>query len=635
MVNAANLVIPNEVFANGVKRRAVSAPSVEAVSGSTVPLIVKKNVEVKKKPRQKARRFPVKLKRSKIWSRLLSTESGLSVAEWLSLDKEAASEVIDGIRFLKESRIKKSAAKVTAEKPTGIGIGIPGAVYNPGLDIAGNGGIDPNMMVNKVMVDSEESSIESNSDADSESEGDSELSSFSSDSFCIAEEDSVSDLEFSDVESVYRYPYDLQKMKSGSPLRGSISINGKTIEAVFDTGASVSILGSKICSDLGLVPNGDRLHLIGFNQDKDKPTASSVVMDVPVNIGGKIRPEHMAVQTDGGSDICLLGIPWFQAYGISLDLQRSQIKVPTCDGMIKIQGRTSQVRRSQDEQEVYLVSASQKFCSSLEDDLIPVGEEGDLGFDKSEKKEFNAENISDGVTSELKSVVEKYKGCFSEVSGLTSIRGYSAKIRLKEDAVPVRRRPFRLGWSDQELVDSHVQEMLDLGIIEPSNGEWSSCLFLVNKKETSVKRPVVDFRSVNKMIVQENFPTPTVSELIETVGDAKIFSTFDCTSGYHQLDLDEDGAEVTGFITNRGAFRYKRLAQGLTNGSAQFQRVMSSIFQEFIGEFDPVFLDDILVFSQNMEEHKEYLEMLFEACVKSNLKLKRKKCFLVKILWNT
>ncbi|GAA5807678.1 hypothetical protein MFLAVUS_001051 [Mucor flavus] len=188
-------------------------------------------------------------------------------------------------------------------------------------------------------------------------------------------------VSLSDVESVYRYPYDLQKMKSGSPLRGAISINGKTIEAVFDTGASVSILGSKICSDLGLVPNGDRLHLVGFNQDKEKPTASSVVMDVPINIGGKIRPEHMAVQTDGGSDICLLGIPWFQAYGISLDLQRSQIKVPTCDGMIKIQGRTSQVRRSQDEQEVYLVSASQKFCSSLEDDLIPAGEEGDLGFD--------------------------------------------------------------------------------------------------------------------------------------------------------------------------------------------------------------------------------------------------------------
>ncbi|KAI8062067.1 hypothetical protein BDF21DRAFT_403018 [Thamnidium elegans] len=185
VTNAANSVIPNEVFANGVKRRAVVSPSIEAVSGSAVPVIVKRKVEVKKKPRQNARRFPVKLKRSKIWSRLLSTESGLSVAEWLSLDKEAASEVIDGIRFLKESRIKKASANLTAGKTTGVGVPvIPGAVFNPGFGASSSNGIDPNvnagdMMVNKVMVDSEESSVESDSEVDSDSENVRELSSFS------------------------------------------------------------------------------------------------------------------------------------------------------------------------------------------------------------------------------------------------------------------------------------------------------------------------------------------------------------------------------------------------------------------------------------------------------------------------
>jgi hypothetical protein len=378
-----------------------------------------------------------------------------------------------------------------------------------------------------------------------------------------------------------------------------------------------------------LVPNGDNLHLVGFNSDSN-PSTSNVVMNVPINIGGKIRPEHMAVQVNNNSDICLLGIPWLQAYGIALDIQNSQIRVPTSNGIIKVQGRTSRVIRGPErvkrEQEVFNVASSQKYCSSLEDDLIPEGEEGDLGFDKSSAIEYNASNISDGVVEELKEVVEKYKECFSEVSGLTCIKGYSAKIRTIPNAVPVRHRPFRLGWSDQELVDSYVQEMLDLGIIEPSNGEWSSCLFLVNKKETGVKRPVVDFRSVNKIIIKENFPTATVSELIETVGNSKVFSTFDCTSGYHQLELDPEGAEVTGFVTSKGAFRYKRLAQGLTIGCSSFQRVMSSIFKEFIGDFCSVFLDDILVFSENMTDHKKHLGLLFDACVKANLKLKRKKC---------
>lgn len=150
---------------------------------------------------------------------------------------------------------------------------------------------------------------------------------------------------------------------------------------------------------------------------------------------------------------------------------------------------------------------------------------------------------------------------------------------------------------------------------------------MVNKKETSVKRPVVDFRAVNKMIIQENFPTPTVNELIETVGKSSWYATFDCCSGYHQLELEEEGSEVTGFVTSRGAFRYKRLAQGLTIGCSQFQQVMSSIFKEFIGDFVSIFLDDILVYSESLEEHRRHLILLFEACEKANLKLKRKKCF--------
>lgn len=643
MVVDNNGLITNEILVNGVKRRAVAESSSEVVGVSAVPVVVTQNKKKLQRVRPKARRFPVKLKRSKVWSKMLNTEAGISVAEWLYLDKDAAAEVVDGLRYLKESKVRSrkkvspgvgastSGAGVdglTAGKGVGVSngvtAGVGGVLRSNAMDIGilettGNEIVGDNNLVNEVDFDG------SSYDAETGTESSYDSSSFSGSDIA----DEGSDLEFSEMESVYGYPYDLQKMKSSSPLRATISINGKNIEAVFDTGASVSILGSDICTSLGLVPNGDNLHLVGFNSES-APSTSNVVMNVPINIGGKIRPEHMAVQIENNSDICLLGIPWFQAYGISLDIQNSQIRVPTSNGIIKVQGRTSRVIRgptkTKREQEIYTVAISQKYCNTIEDDLIPDSQEGDLGYDKATAIEYNAGNISVGVVEELKEVVEKYKHCFSEVSGLTSIKGYSAKIRLIKGAVPVRHRPFRLGWSDQELVDKHVQEMLDLGIVEPSNGEWSSCLFLVNKKETGVKRPVVDFRAANKMIVKENFPTATVSELIETVGNAKVFSTFDCTSGYHQLSLDPDGAEVTGFVTSKGAFQYKRLAQGLTNGCCQFQRVMSSIFKEYIGEFCSVFLDDILVYSDTMEDHKRHLELLFEACSKSNLKLKRKKC---------
>lgn len=642
-------VIPNEILVNGVKRRATSEINRINENFTSVPVVLTGNKKpVKKRARPKARRFPVKFRKSKIWNKLLNTDAGISVAEWLSLDKEATSEMIDGIRYLKENKVKsrKKVVSSGAVESSGIGIGISssaGAGILPGVGNSSplgpvlnfnNNNMDIGVLETASLDNNVEDDVSVNKvdldDSDSystESDVESEYSSSSSSRSLVSGDET--DLEFSELESVYGYPYDLQRMKSSSPMRALISINGKSLEAVFDTGASVSILGSGICAALGLVPNGDNLHLVGFNSES-LPSASNVVMNVPINIGGKIRPEHMAVQLNSSSDICLLGIPWFQAYGISLDIQHSQVRVPTSNGIIKIQGRTSRVirgsERSRSEQEVYTVASSQKYCSTLEDDLIPDSEEGDLGFVKAASLEYNEGNITENVIEELKEVVEKYKHCFSEVSGLTCIKGYSAKIRLVEKAIPVRHRPFRLGWSDQELVNNHVQEMLDLGIIEPSNGEWSSCLFLVNKKESGVKRPVVDFRAANKMIIKENFPTATVNELIETVGDAKVFSTFDCTSGYHQLELDKDGAEVTGFVTSKGAFQYKRLAQGLTNGCCQFQRVMSSIFREYIGDFCSVFLDDILIFSKNMDDHKKHLGLLFEACTKSNLKLKRKKC---------
>jgi hypothetical protein len=138
----------------------------------------------------------------------------------------------------------------------------------------------------------------------------------------------------------------------------------------------------------------------------------------------------------------------------------------------------------------------------------------------------------------------------------------------------------------------------------------------------------VHYSKANAMIVQTNFPTCTISELTEATANARFYTSCDCTSGYHQLALeDEESAEITGFVTKRGCFRFKVLPMGISVGCSEYQRVMSSIFSEYIGKFILVFLDDVLVFSRTLEEHKEHLELMFKACEKYNLKLKRKKCF--------
>lgn len=634
----------NEIFMNGVKRRAVDPPSVETVTGgrrpnnvqavnppAAVPVVKKKTV------RRRVQRYPVNIKKKKIWSKLLSVDAGISIGEWVYHDDEAANEIINGIRHLREvkreEKKKKRRAAATLRNNNVID-GDTTNINNNAMDID-----SPAAIINEVLVEDEyysagSSSFSSRGDYDDEgytiSDTEENVSIISASAYST--NDSTDGLELDDTESVYKYPYNLEEMKTSSPLRGVVTVNGIQFKAYFDTGASVSIIGSNLVKRLGLVPNGDKLKLVGFNASKG-PMHSNIVMDVPVSINGKIRPEHMCVDESDDSNLCLLGLPWFKNYGITLDPQRSLVNVPTTDGIMKIKVHSKQYdeynRTGLKAKKIYQVQSEQKFTNNFIDDLlekeydedrVPTkinGVLGEIAYDES--------NICVGVREELKEVIEKYKNCFSEISGLSKIKGYQMDIYLKENFVPVRNAPYRLSWSDQDILESYVQEMLDLDLIEKSMGTWTSSLFLIDKKEGGSKRVVVDLRKANEQIVKTNYPVATVSELTEATSTAKIFSAFDATSGYFQLEINPEHREITGFITKSGTYRYKVCPQGITTGVPEYSRVICDIFKDYVGLFVYSFLDDILVFSDNVEDHAKHLELVFQACERSNLKLKRKK----------
>lgn len=652
----------NEIFMNGVKRRALHPPNVDTVAGSSnttavprissaplalqsenivlnsPPEVIKKKVVTRRRVQAK---FPVSLKKKKIWSRMLSADAGLSIGEWVYHDDNAANEIINGIRYLRDMkreekrRLRKSRSNAAGKAPAN-----PIVIDSPNNNMMD---IDSNAAAEINLVEDEYSSVDSGDDDISVTSfgSSSSVKSFESGGESLnslSDERNVdSDIDFNDNESIYCYPYSLEAMKQSSPLRGTISINGVSIKVYFDTGASVSIIGSNLVKTLGLVPCGDKLNLVGFNSNGQGPMSSNIVMDVPISIGGRIRPEHMCIDENENSNLCLLGLRWFQSYGISIEPQKNLILVPTTEGVMKIKAFSKQFDEYEEKvvsgskvKKIYQVLNEQKYTNNLVDDLLePEYDEEKVNSCKINgvlgEVIYDESNISAGVCDELKPVVEKYKKCFSEISGLSKIKGYQMNIELKENFTPVRSAPFRLGWDDQEILEAYVKEMLDLDLIEKSQGTWTSPLFLIDKVEKGSKRVVCDLRRANEQIVKNNFPMATVSELTEATAGSKIFSVFDCTSGYHQLEINPDHREVTGFITKSGTYRYKVCPQGITNGCADYSRVICDIFKDFVGVFVYSFLDDVLVFSENLDDHAKHLELVFQACVKANLKLKRKK----------
>ncbi len=108
-------------------------------------------------------------------------------------------------------------------------------------------------------------------------------------------------------------------------------------------------------------------------------------------------------------------------------------------------------------------------------------------------------------------------------------------IRLKPGTQPVYVAAYRLPHSQKAIVDEMIQDMLGQGVIQNSRSPWNSPLFLVPKKDKSF-RPVIDFRRVSDVTVDDHYPLPTLSDLLMSLGRGnKIFSSLDLLPGYWQM----------------------------------------------------------------------------------------------------
>ena len=150
-------------------------------------------------------------------------------------------------------------------------------------------------------------------------------------------------------------------------------------------------------------------------------------------------------------------------------------------------------------------------------------------------------------------------------------------------------------------------------------------VLFVKKKDGSL-RLCVDYQGLNKLIIKNKFLLPHVDDIFDHLHRSKIFSKIDLKSGYHQIRIKEFDIEKTGFRSRLGHYEYVVMPFGLTNAPATFMTLMNSLFCDHLGKFVLVFMDDILIYSKNMEEHKQHLKQIFEILRTNQLYAKLSKC---------
>ena len=237
------------------------------------------------------------------------------------------------------------------------------------------------------------------------------------------------------------------------------------------------------------------------------------------------------------------------------------------------------------------------------------------------------ENWPEKLQHEAKEMLKRNAKVFSKDDmdmGRTNLVKHHIKLT---DPVPFKEAYRRIPPQMYDEVKTHLQEMLDLGAIRPSNSPWASAIVLVREKDGRL-RFCIDLRKLNNRTVKDAYSLPRIESILDSLGGAQIFSTLDLKAGYWQVEMAEECKAYTAFTCGPlGFYECDTMPFGATNAPATFQRLMHACLGELNMNWCIVYLDDIIIFSDIKEEHLKRLEAVFQKLCAAGLKLKPSKCF--------
>ena len=221
--------------------------------------------------------------------------------------------------------------------------------------------------------------------------------------------------------------------------------------------------------------------------------------------------------------------------------------------------------------------------------------------------------------------VSDYPDVFpEELSGLTPQREIEFAIDVVQGATPASITLYRMAPVELKELKLQLQEFLGKGFIRPSVSPWGAPVLFVKKKDGTL-RLCVDYRQLNKMTVKNKYLLPGIDDLFDQLKGASVFSKIDLRSEYHQLRIKDTDVHKTTFKTRYGHYEFLVMPFGLTNAPVAFMDLMNRVFPLYVDQFVIVFIDGILVYSKDRENHDTHLRAVLET-LRKELYAKLSKC---------
>lgn len=230
-------------------------------------------------------------------------------------------------------------------------------------------------------------------------------------------------------------------------------------------------------------------------------------------------------------------------------------------------------------------------------------------------------------TTELPAELQEFTSVFEyeDIANLPRPPGAEHAIPLLEGKQPPFRPLYNLSGTELGTLREYLDTAMANGWIRRSESPAGAPILFVPKKDGSL-RLCVDYRGLNDVTIKNRHPLPLISETLDRLSGAKMYSKLDLKDAYHRIPIREGDEWKTAFRTRYGHFEYMVMPFGLTNAPATFQAYINQTLAGLMDTCCVVYLDDILIFSNSAEEHTQHLRAVLARLKKHALYANRKKC---------
>ncbi|KAI5347847.1 hypothetical protein L3X38_000734 [Prunus dulcis] len=201
-------------------------------------------------------------------------------------------------------------------------------------------------------------------------------------------------------------------------------------------------------------------------------------------------------------------------------------------------------------------------------------------------------------------------------------------IELELSAKPPAKVPYWMTPSELEEFRKQLKQLLDAEYIQPSKASYGAPVLFQKKREGTLML-CIDYKALNKVTIKNKYPIPLIADLFDQLGGARYFTKLDLRSGYYQVRIAPGDEPKTVCATRYGSYEFLVMPFGLTNAPTTFCTLMNKVFHPFLDKFVVVYIDDIVVYSNSLEEHLEHLQKVFHVLRENQLYVKREKCSFV------